>query len=180
MKDRPSQIWAWRAIAGELAKPNLQHCGLIPIRRKQSWKMKTMVLKWEITKGQFPEKSEVQEHRDCTVTLHLPGLKASLCTTYLTKKYVCKMNLMNFSSPYSSHLRFYRAMQVKFLHDCRLCLVLVSWWKYTNRKIRFNVCGYEAGISCLSKCRLLNHLLCIWLIRNLMSFVIIAYFGDVW
>jgi hypothetical protein len=80
--------------------------------------------------------------------LHVPS-RASPCaitfqldsTTYLTKSYVCKTNLMKFSFPYSSHLQFYRAMQVKFLHECRLCLALFSWWKYTNRKIRFMCVG---------------------------------------
>jgi len=100
-----------------------------------------MVLKREITNGQVHENSEVQEHRDGTVSIHLPGLRASLCTTYLMKRFVCKTNLMKFSSLYSVHLRFCTAMQVKFLHECRLCLALVSRWKYTNRKIRFMCVG---------------------------------------
>lgn len=108
-----------------------------------SWNVGTMVLKWEITKGQVPENSEVHEHRDCTVTIHFPSLRGFLCTIYLTERFVCNTNLMKFSSPYSSHLRFYRTVQVTLLNERRLCLALVSWWKYTNRKIRFMCVGMK-------------------------------------
>lgn len=130
-----------------------------------------MVLKWEITKGQVSENSEVQEHRDGTVTINLPGLRASLCTTYLMERYVCKTNLMKFSSLYSSHLRFYTAMQVKFLQECRLCLALVSLWKYTDRKIRsmcvglrlinLPVCPYFQNVGYWISCCVFDYTWCV-------------------
>ena len=92
--------------------------------------METMVLKREITKVQVPENSEVHEHRDNTVTIHLPSLGVSLFTTYLTKRYVCKTNLMKFSSPYSSHLD-------------RLCGLVVRVSGYRYRGLGFDSRRYQ-------------------------------------
>jgi len=43
-------------IAGQLGMPSCQPCGVIPVSSNQPQKVKTVALKWVITRGQNPER----------------------------------------------------------------------------------------------------------------------------
>jgi hypothetical protein len=129
MKGRPARIWEWRALAGEGVKPTVQPCGLIPIRRKQSRKVETMVLKWEITNGQVPENTNT----GTVLSVCVYQAWGLLCVLPTRRKGVFVKRI---SWNFRLHIPV-TCCSIELWNRQNFYLALVSLWKYTKRKSTF-------------------------------------------